>query len=154
MTTSLKRGSVTTEHSYLCRLCIACRYIFNLWQLHQGVDSLAQWIEHWIFNWKDRVRFPRSAGNFFSYALFLCYYFHVVRTTEKFKWKRKLLKNSFWNERSWKFLHRTCILMENLSELDVKQESYQDLIVKIKKMWSIIILQFSYSKKLVKHKSR
>ena len=24
-------------------------YIFNLWQLRQGVDSLAQWLEHWIF---------------------------------------------------------------------------------------------------------
>ena len=31
---------------YLGRLCIASRFIFNLWQLRQGVDSLAQWLEH------------------------------------------------------------------------------------------------------------
>ena len=37
MMPSLKRGSVTTEHAYL----------------RQGVDSLAQWLEHWIFNRED-----------------------------------------------------------------------------------------------------
>ena len=41
-------------------------------------DSLAQWLEHWTLIREDRVRIPRSAGNFFSYALFL-YGFHVVR---------------------------------------------------------------------------
>ena len=41
---------------WLGRLRIACRYIFNLCQLHQGADSLAQRLEHWIFIWEDRVR--------------------------------------------------------------------------------------------------
>ena len=43
--------------SIIClgRLRIASKYIFNLWQLRQGVDSLAQWLEHWIFNREDRV---------------------------------------------------------------------------------------------------
>ena len=62
----------------LGRLCIASKYIFNLWQLRQGVDSLAQWLEHWIFYREDRVRIPRWEI-FFSYASFLCYDFHVVR---------------------------------------------------------------------------
>ena len=67
--------------SIIClgRLRIASKYIFNLWQLRQGVDSLAQWLEHWIFNREDRFRFPRKAGIFFSYASFLCYGYHVVR---------------------------------------------------------------------------
>ena len=67
--------------SIIClgRLRIASKYIFNLWQLRQGVDSLAQWLEHWIFNLEDRVRFPRKAEYFFSYASFLCYGYHVVR---------------------------------------------------------------------------
>ena len=39
--------------SIIClgRLRIACRYIYNLWQLRQGVDSLAPWLENWIFIW-------------------------------------------------------------------------------------------------------
>ena len=67
--------------SIIClgRLCIASKYIFNLWQLRQGVDSLAQWLEHWIFNREDRVRFPGKTEYFFSCALFLCYDYHVVR---------------------------------------------------------------------------
>ena len=63
----------------LGRLRIASKYIFNLCQLRQGVDSLAQWLEHWIFNLEDRVRFPGKTEYFFSYASFLCYGFHVVR---------------------------------------------------------------------------
>ena len=64
---------LSTQTSIIClgRLRIACRYIFNLWQLRQGVDSLAQWLEHWIFIWTDRVRIPQ-VGNFFSCASFLC----------------------------------------------------------------------------------
>ena len=48
--------------SIIClgRLRIASKYIFNLSQLRQGVDSLAQWLEHWIFNREDRVRIPRE----------------------------------------------------------------------------------------------
>ena len=67
--------------SIIClgRLRIASKYIFTLWQLRQGVDSLAQWLEHWIFNREDRVRFPGKTEYFFSYASFLCYGFHVVR---------------------------------------------------------------------------
>ena len=67
--------------SIIClgRLRIASKYIFNLWQLRQGVDSLAQWLEHWIFIQEDRVRFPGKTEYFFSYASFLCYGFHVVR---------------------------------------------------------------------------
>ena len=67
--------------SIIClgRLRIASKYIFNLWQLRQGVDSLAQWLEHWIFNREDRVRFPEKTEYFFSYASFLCCDFRVVR---------------------------------------------------------------------------
>ena len=69
MMTSLKRGSITIEHSsIIClgRLLVAYRYIYNLWQLRQRVDSLAQWLEHWIFNREDGVRFPRQAWKFFQ----------------------------------------------------------------------------------------
>ena len=44
---------------YLGRLRIACMYIFNLLQLRQGVESLEQWLQHWIFIRTDRVRIPR-----------------------------------------------------------------------------------------------
>ena len=44
-----------------------------------GVDSLAQWLEHWIFNQEDRVRFPGKTEYFCSCALFLCCGLHVVR---------------------------------------------------------------------------
>ena len=63
----------------LGRFRIACRYIFTLWWLHQGVDSLAQWLEHWIFIRTDQVQIPRKAGNFFSYASFLCCDFQVIK---------------------------------------------------------------------------
>ena len=54
--------------SIIClgRLCIASKYIFTLWQLRQGVDSLAQWLEHWIFNREDRLRFPGKTEYFFQ----------------------------------------------------------------------------------------
>ena len=65
---------------------IACRCIFNLWHLRQGVDSLAQWLEHWVFIREDRVRIQRRAGNFFSYASFFCYGFHVVRWELVWDW--------------------------------------------------------------------
>ena len=57
--------------SIIClgRLRIASKYIFNLWQLRQGVDSLAQWLEHWIFNREDRVRVPGKTEYVFSYSL-------------------------------------------------------------------------------------
>ena len=72
--------------SIIClgRLRIASKNIFNLWQLRQRVDSLAQWLEHWIFNREDRVRFPGKTEYFFSYASFLCYGFHVVRKTYRY----------------------------------------------------------------------
>ena len=67
--------------SIIClgRLRIASKYIFDLWQLRQGVDSLAQWLEYWIFNLEDQVRFPGKTEYFFSHASFLCYGYHVVR---------------------------------------------------------------------------
>ena len=80
---------------YLSRLRIASNNIFNLWQLRQGVDSLAQWLEHWIFNREDRVRFPGKTEYFFSYASFLCYGYHVIR------WG--LIRN--WTLLSRKWLH-------------------------------------------------
>ena len=43
----------------LGRFCIAWTYIFSLKQLRQEVDSLAQWLEHWIFIRVNRVRIPR-----------------------------------------------------------------------------------------------
>ena len=50
----------------LSRLRIASKYIFTLWQLHQGVDSLAQWLEHWIFIREDPGSIPRKDGIFFQ----------------------------------------------------------------------------------------
>ena len=37
----------------LSRLRIASKCIFDLWQLRQGVDSLTQWLELWIFIRED-----------------------------------------------------------------------------------------------------
>ena len=34
--------------------------------MRRGVDSLAQWLEHWIFILEDRVRFPGEAEFFFQ----------------------------------------------------------------------------------------
>ena len=90
--------------SIIClgRLCIACKYIFNHWRMRQGVDSLAQWLEHWIFNREDRVRFPGKTEYFFSYASFLCYGFHVVRwglvrdwTLFRRKWLYVIINDDF-----------------------------------------------------------
>ena len=90
--------------SIIClgRLRIAFKYVFNLWQLRQGVDSLAQWLEHWIFIRADRIQIPRKAGNFFSYASFLCYDFHVVRwrlvrdrTLFHLKWLLVIINDDF-----------------------------------------------------------
>ena len=78
----------------LARLRIAIKYIFNFWQLRQGVYALVQLLEHWTFIWTDQVQIPKSAGNFFSYASFLCYDFHVVRWG--LVWDRTLYaKNGF-----------------------------------------------------------
>ena len=63
---------------------------------------MAQWLDHWIFNREDRVRFPRQAGNFFSYASFLCYDFYVVRwglvrdrTLLSRKWLHVIINDDF-----------------------------------------------------------
>ena len=65
--------------SIIClgRLRIASEYIFSLWQLRQGVDSLAQSIGFL----SGRTGFDSHVrrGNFFSYASFLCCDYHVVR---------------------------------------------------------------------------
>ena len=62
--------------SIIClgRSRITWRYTFNLWQLRQRVDSLAQWVEHWNFH-PDRLGSnPTIGGIFFSAMLyFLCY---------------------------------------------------------------------------------
>ena len=34
--------------------------------LRQGVDSLAQWLEHWIFTPAVRVRIPSGTWDFFQ----------------------------------------------------------------------------------------
>ena len=93
--------------SIIClgRLRIACRYIFNLWQLRQGVNSLAQWLEHWICIRTDRVRIPQKAGICFSYASFLCCDFHVVRPYMVKTFKNPLLQN------------RGCLVAESLHKL-------------------------------------
>ena len=54
--------------SIIClgRLRIASKYIFNLWQLRQWVDSLAQWLEHWIFIREDPSSIPMKGGIFFQ----------------------------------------------------------------------------------------
>ena len=56
--------------SIIClgRLRIASKYmyIFNLWQMRQGVDSLAQWLEHWIFIREDPGSIPTKGGILFQ----------------------------------------------------------------------------------------
>ena len=81
MMTSLKRGVLWPSTPTFDYLPWQITHSFR--QLRQGVNSLAQWLEHWIFNREDQVRIPQEAGNFFSYALFLCY-FHVVRAFKNF----------------------------------------------------------------------
>ena len=78
--TSLQCYDLALLPSIIClgRFRIACRYIFNLWQLGQGVDSLAQWLRHWIF-YPDRPGSNHTTGIFFSSASFLCCDFHIVR---------------------------------------------------------------------------
>ena len=49
---------------YFGRLCIASRFIVNLWQLRQGINSLAQWLEHWIFVQATGVQTPAGLRNF------------------------------------------------------------------------------------------
>ena len=60
------------------RFRIACRYIFNLWQLpgSQLFGSLVRALDFYL----DRPGLnPTIGGNFFSYASLLCYIFHIVR---------------------------------------------------------------------------
>ena len=54
----------TSTSDYLPWLFIASRFIFSLWQLRQGVDSLAQWLEHWIFVQATGVQTPPGRWNF------------------------------------------------------------------------------------------
>ena len=42
---------------HVLRVRIACRYIFNLLQLHQGFHSKALWLEHWIFIRADQFHY-------------------------------------------------------------------------------------------------
>ena len=92
------RGGVlwlSTAPLIIClgRLHITCRHIFNLCQLRQGVDSLTQWLEHWIFIRTDQVPIPRNAGFFFSAMLHsFVTPFHVVRS--EVIW-------SYVNENNW-----------------------------------------------------
>ena len=62
-------GPFTVRNICISRLCIASvyMYIINLCQLHQGVDSLAQWLGQWIS--VQGVLGSRQV--IFSYALFL-----------------------------------------------------------------------------------
>ena len=47
--------------------------------LGQGVDSLAQWLEHWISAPAIQVRIPSGFWEFFSnYASFLSYEFSYI----------------------------------------------------------------------------
>ena len=60
--------------SIIClgRLHIASKYIFSLWQLRHRIDSLGQWLEHWIFSRTDWVRIPQKEQKFFSAMLHSC----------------------------------------------------------------------------------
>ena len=70
--------------SIIClgRLHIACTYmyLFNLRQVRQGVDSLAQWLKHRIF-YPEGPGLDHTIGGifFFSCASFLFYDPHVVK---------------------------------------------------------------------------
>ena len=55
--------------------------------LRQGVDSLAQWLEHWISTPAIRVRIPSGTWDFFqAMHHFLVTNFHIRK-------KMKILKN-------------------------------------------------------------
>ena len=44
---------------------------YRPWQImHQGVDFLAQWTEHWIFTQVASVRIPSMTATFFLCALY------------------------------------------------------------------------------------
>ena len=62
--------SVTAQHSYL-RLSALADYalLLSIYSISDNCvreSTLAQWLEHWIFNLEDRVRFPRQAWKFFQ----------------------------------------------------------------------------------------
>ena len=64
----------------------------------------------------DRVRIPQQAGNFFSYASFLCYDFHVIR------WG--LIRDSILFSRKW-----LCVIIND--ELLENGECYLALLLSI-----------------------
>ena len=49
---------------------LASVYIFNLWQLRQWVNSLAQWLEHWIFDQKVLGSNPVGVESFSAMPYF------------------------------------------------------------------------------------
>ena len=126
--------------SIIClgRLRIASKYIFNLWQLRQRVDSLAQWLQYWIFNREVRVRIPPEAGNFFSYASFLCYGFHVVRWGLVRDWTL-YAENGFTSSKMMTSLKRGSVTTEHtylrLSALAVSIYSISDNCVRESTLW-------------------
>ena len=68
-------------HSITClgRFRIACRFIFNLWRLRQGVDFLAQWLEHRFFAQAYRFWSPWQVGIFFFQLCFIPMLRHSYR---------------------------------------------------------------------------
>ena len=55
--------------------------ITNLWQLRQGVDFLARWLEHWISDQDVLGLNPVWVEPFFKLCLSFGYWFHAVRKT-------------------------------------------------------------------------
>ena len=54
--------------------------------MRQGVDSLAQWLEHWISNPAVRVRIPSGTWDFFqAMHHLLVTNFHIRKNTIKYK---------------------------------------------------------------------
>ena len=84
--------------------CIACTYMFSLWQLRKGVNSLVKWLEHWIFIRADWVRIQGRWELFFSYASFICYFSHVIRWglleigLFRWKWLHVIINDNFLEE--------------------------------------------------------
>ena len=79
----------------LGRLRIACRYIFNLRQLRQGVDPLAQWLEHWIFIREDRVSNPMIGGKFFQLCFIPLLWLSCRKTCDLYKNNASILMPKF-----------------------------------------------------------
>ena len=71
--------SILTAENNLCTYMYIYDTLYHICTisdiLRQGVDSLAQWLEHWISTLAIGVRIPSGTWDFLSYVSFLIYEF-------------------------------------------------------------------------------